>query len=101
MLTIFVGFDSDGTFRADDQWVDPGVFENGIVQNLIGQDTQKLWSHDQKKTLQRYYLKKEPEEKVLAIQEDLNLFYHMFTESMLNVFGKVSYKRFNDFIQRL
>lgn len=46
MLTIFVGFDSDGTFRADDQWVDPGVFENGIVQNLIGQDTQKLWSHD-------------------------------------------------------
>lgn len=82
----------------DDTFLDPGTFENLLANSLIGADSQKLWSHDQKKTLQRYYLKKETEDKVLAIHEDLGVFYNHFTQSMMNMFGKVSLRRFTDFI---
>jgi hypothetical protein len=78
------------------------MFENALANDLVGgPESQKLWTYEQKKTLQRYYLKKESEDKVIAIHEALNTFYNLFTQSMMNMFAKVSYKRFNDFIHRL
>lgn len=38
---------------------------------------------------------------MLAIHQDIGKFYEHFTQSMMNMFAKVSYKRFNDFILRL
>lgn len=75
-----LGFDSEGVFRMDDTWIEPGIFENAIANDLVGgPESQKLWSHAQKKTLQRYLLKKETEGKVIEIHEDLALFYNHFT----------------------
>jgi hypothetical protein len=63
-----LGFDSEGVFRMNDTWVDPGVFENALANELLGQESQqKLWDHDQKKTLKKYYMKKESEESVIKI----------------------------------
>jgi len=36
-----------------------------------------------------------------AVQKDLDSLYNFFTRSMTNMFGKVSLKRFNEFLQRL
>ena len=94
----FIGFDSEGIFKEDDTLLDPGVFESNLQTNLLGGDSQKLWSYDQKKTLQRFYLKKESEDKVILIQEDLSIFYNKFTQSLMNIFGKVSLKRFTELI---
>ena len=46
-------------------------------------------------------MKKETEDKVIAIQEEVNYFYNIFTQSMMNLFARVSYNRFNEFMQRL
>ena len=63
-----LGFDSEGVFRMNDTWVDPGIFENALANELLGQESQqKLWDHDQKKTLKKYYMKKESEESVIKI----------------------------------
>ena len=44
---------------------------------------------------------KATEQDVAAINAEVNAFYQQFTRSMLNLFGKVSFKRFNEFIDRL
>jgi len=77
------------------------VFQNAIASELLGTDTQKLWSHDQKKTLKKFNMEKASEQEIAAINAEVNTFYGLFTRSMLNLFGKVSFKRFNDFIDRL
>ena len=46
-------------------------------------------------------MEKATEEEVAKINTEVNAFYGEFTRSMLNLFGKVSFKRFNDFIERL
>jgi hypothetical protein len=38
---------------------------------------------------------------VAAITAEVHAFYVDFARSMTNLFGKVSYKRFNEFIERL
>ena len=85
----------------DDTWLEPGVFQNAFATELVGLDTQKLWSHDQKKTLKKFNMNKATEEEVAQINADINAFYSQFTQSMMNLFGKVSFKRFNEFIERL
>jgi hypothetical protein len=42
----YIGFDIDGVYRTDDTLLDPKVFEEAFASELIGLDTQKLWSHD-------------------------------------------------------
>lgn len=41
-----LGFDIDGLYRTDDTWLEPKVFEEAFASELIGLDTQKLWTHD-------------------------------------------------------
>jgi hypothetical protein len=31
-----LGFDSEGVYRINDTWLDPGVFENALANELIG-----------------------------------------------------------------
>jgi hypothetical protein len=42
----YIGFDIDGLYRTDDTWLEPKVFEEAFASELIGLDTQKLWTHD-------------------------------------------------------
>ena len=46
-------------------------------------------------------MEKATEQDVASINAEVNAFYGEFTRSMLNLFGKVSFKRFNEFIERL
>jgi hypothetical protein len=88
-------------YRADDTWLDPLIFTNAFSSELIGTDTQKLWSHDQKKTFKKFELGKTSEDKIMEISQNINSFYLRFAHSMMNIFGKVSYQRFTEFLQRL
>ena len=100
-FTEILGFDLEGVYRADDTWLDPLIFTNTFASELVGTDTQKLWSHDQKKTFKKYELGKASEDKLMQINQEVNAFYLRFAQSMMNIFGKVSYQRFNEFLQRL
>lgn len=55
----------------DDTWLD----EETLVHILGGLLADKLWSYDQKKTYQKVNLRKEPEEKLVAVYQDVNKFY--------------------------
>ena len=44
---------------------------------------------------------KATEQEVAAINTEVNAFYGEFEKSMMNLFGKVSFKRFNEFVDRL
>ena len=81
--------------------MEPRAFQEAFASELIGVDTQKLWSHDQKKTFKKFNMAKASEEEVAAINTEVNAFYAQFAKSMMNLFGKVSFKRFNDFVDRL
>jgi hypothetical protein len=97
-----IGFDIQGTHRSDDTWLDPTAFVDAFANELIGTvDAQKLWSHDQKKTYKKLVLAKASEQEVAAITAEVHAFYVYFARSMTNLFGQVSYKRFNEFIERL
>jgi hypothetical protein len=45
-INTYLGFDIEGVYRTDDTWLDQAIFENAFSNELIGADTQKLWSHD-------------------------------------------------------
>lgn len=62
-------------YRTDDTWLEPKVFEEAFASELIGIDTQKLWSHDQKKTLKKFNMDKATEQEVAAINAEVNAFY--------------------------
>ena len=100
-FTEILGFDLEGVYRTDDTWLDPNVFTNAFASELVGTETQKLWSHDQKKTFKKFELGKASEDKLMEINQEINAFYLRFAQSMMNIFGKVSYHRFNEFLQRL
>ena len=70
----------------DDVWIDEKKMVD-YLGNLLGD---KLLSHDQKKMIQKVNLRKEPEEKMTQIQEELNYFYQCFARSFKNMFGYVS-----------
>jgi hypothetical protein len=81
----------------DDTWIDERRLVD-YLSNLLGD---KLLDHDQKKMIQKVNLRKEPEEKLTAINEDLNEFYAHFARSIKNVFGYISYKNLQEFIDRI
>lgn len=66
-FTEILGFDLEGVYRANDTWLDPSVFTNLFASELVGTETQKLWSHDQKKTFKKYELGKASEDKLMEI----------------------------------
>ena len=85
-----LGFDAHGVYRMDDTWIE----ENKLVEylgNLLGD---KLLNHDEKKTIQKVNLRKEPEEKLTKINKKIAKFYTHFAGSLKNIFGYVSYKNF-------
>lgn len=49
----------------DDTWIEEARFKEAL-ENLLGD---KLLNHDEKKTIQKVNLRKEPEEKLTAINE--------------------------------
>ena len=62
-----IGFDSYGFFRNDDTWLSEDKFVE-ILDELIGE---KLYDHDQKKTLQRVDMGKESEDILTEIRNDI------------------------------
>jgi hypothetical protein len=81
----------------DDTWIE----EQRMVQPLSNLLGDKLLNHDQKKMIQKVNLRKEPEEELTKINEDLFKFYGQFARSFRNAFGYVSYKKFQEYIERL
>ena len=81
----------------DDTWLYDDVF----VQNLQGILEDKLYGHDEKKMVQKVELKKEPEHKLREIENRLENFYYNFADSLKNVFGYVSYKKFQEYLDTL
>lgn len=61
----------------------------------------KLYDHDQKKMIQKVDMGKEPEEKLTKIRQELFDFYLLFSNSLKNIFGYVSYKRLQEYIERI
>lgn len=51
--------------------------------------------------IQKVNLRKEPEEKLTAINEELNEFYVNFARTFKNLFGYISYKNLQEYIDRL
>lgn len=81
----------------DDTWIE----ESALVESLNLLLSDKLWSHDQKKMYQKVNMRKVPENKLTEILEEINDFYSQFAQSFKNQFGYVSYKKFQDYIDRL
>jgi len=68
------------------------------LNNLLGD---KLLSHDQKKMIQKVNMRKEPEEELTKINKDLHNFYVDFARSFKNIFGYVSYRKVQEFLDRI
>ena len=81
----------------DDTWIDERKLVD-YLSNLLGD---KLLSHDQKKMIQKVNLRKEPEEKLTAINQELNEFYFHFARIFKNLFGYISYRNLQEYIERL
>lgn len=81
----------------DDVWIDEKKMVD-YLSNLLGD---KLLSHDQKKMIQKVNLRKEPEEKLTQINEELNMFFSNFAKIFKNTFGYVSHKKLQEYIDRL
>ena len=81
----------------DDTWMEA----NTIVAYLTEMLADKLLSHDQKKLIKKVNMGKEPEEKLSALNMDLNQFYHTFASSLKNMFGYVSYKSVLKYLDQL
>lgn len=67
-----LGFDLEGVYRANDTWLDPSHFTSLFASELVGADTQKLWSHAQKKTFKKFELGKASEDKLMEINQEIN-----------------------------
>ena len=80
----------------DDTWLEASVF----VDNLEALLVDKLYGHDQKKMIQKVDMGKEPEMKLTQIRNELREFYYQFANSLKNMFGYVSYKRLQEYIDR-
>lgn len=81
----------------DDTWLDQLTF----VSNLDGMLSDKLYNHDQKKMIQKVELRKEPEHKLTMIREEIHEFYMTFANSLKNIFGYVSYKNLQEYLDRV
>jgi hypothetical protein len=51
--------------------------------------------------IQKVDMGKEPEQKLTEIRQELMEFYMHFASSLKNVFGYVSYKRLQEYIDRI
>ena len=51
--------------------------------------------------IQKVNLRKEPEEKLSSINQELNEFYAHFAKIFKNLFGYISYKNLQEYIERL
>jgi hypothetical protein len=94
---MVLGFDAHGVYRMDDTWIE----EKKLVEYLSSMLGEKLLNHDQKKMIQKVNLGKEPLEKMSAIFQELTDFYSQFAGSLKNLFGYVSYKNFQTYMERL
>jgi hypothetical protein len=81
----------------DDTWVEERHLAE-YLNNLLGD---KLLGHDEKKLIQKVNMRKEPEEKLSQLNENLHKFYINFARSFKNVFGYVSYHKFQEYIDRI
>jgi hypothetical protein len=81
----------------DDTLIDEVKMADYLI-NLLGD---KLLSHDQKKMVQKVNMRKEPEEELTKINKDLSHFYLQFSRSFKNLFGYVSYRKLQEFLERL
>ena len=81
----------------DDTWVDEMVF----AKNLDAMLSEKLYSHDQKKMVQKVNLGKEPEAHLTAIRNEMMGFYLHFGQKLKNVFGYISYRNLQEFLERI
>ena len=68
LISLIIGFDAHGCYRMDDTWID----ERKLVDYLSSLLGDKLLSHDQKKMIQKVNLRKEPEERLTEINQELN-----------------------------
>ena len=74
----------------DDTWITDEEF----ARNLDAMIGEKLYTHDQKKMVQKVNMGKEPDSKLSAIRKEMFGFYMHFANSLKNIFGYVSYKNF-------
>ncbi len=81
----------------DDVWLD----DLTLVDNLNALLGDKLWSHDQKKMYKKVELNKEPKEKLDIIYDELNEFYAHVAKGYKNIFGYVSYKNLQEYLEKL
>lgn len=81
----------------DDTWLDEETF----VQNMSAILEEKLYSHDQKKIVQKVELGKESPESLNIVRNDLDHFYQNFANSLKNIFGFVSYKNLQEYLDKL
>lgn len=80
----------------DDTWLDEQTFIHNL-DSLLGD---KLFGHDQKKMVQKVEMRKEPEEKLTQIHEEMMSFYSCFAGSLKNVFGYVSYNNLLVYLEK-
>ena len=81
----------------DDTWLDDETFVSNMSQML----EDKLYSHDQKKIVQKVELGKEPSSKLEDVRNEITQFYFHFANSLKNVFGYVSYKNLQNYLDKL
>ena len=81
----------------DDTWLD----EQALAKNLDALLTDKLYNHDQKKLVQKVNLGKEPEAKLTALRNEMHGFYIHFGLKLKNIFGFISYKNLQEYLERL
>ena len=92
-----LAFDSYGVFRNDDTWLKEEYF----IEKLEAMIGQKLLDHKQKKELQHVNEGKLEEWHWNSIMEDQRQFLQKFAAQFKNMFGYLSYKKFQEYMQSL
>lgn len=93
-----LGFDDVGsTYRLGDLWLDEASFTKNLRQ-LLGQ---KVWSTQHKKVLMRASRGKAGESTVSKVNAEIDAFYAEAAQSFKNVFGWVSAKRLQEYLERI
>lgn len=81
----------------DDTWIDARDLIP-ILEQLLGE---KLYSYEQKKIVQRVNLGKLDDGELFPIRKAIQLFYREWVGSLKNVFGYVSYKNLQKYIENI